>query len=53
MKTRLMTGDVKAKCKSRQMVRIMKDPLFWHSLTWLATYIMSFLALLIRFTIAA
>jgi hypothetical protein len=49
----VVMGDAKAKRKSCQMVRIMKDPLFWHSLARLATYIASFLALLIHFTIAA
>ena len=29
----VVTGDAKAKRKSRRMVKIMKDPLFWHSLT--------------------
>jgi hypothetical protein len=31
----VVTGDAKAKHKSCQVVKIMKDPLFWHSLTWL------------------
>jgi hypothetical protein len=49
----VVTGDAKAKCRSHQMVGIMGDPLFWHSLAWLVAYIMSFLALFICFTIAA
>jgi hypothetical protein len=28
----VVTGDAKAKRKSQQMVNIIKDPLFWHSL---------------------
>jgi hypothetical protein len=30
----VITGDAKAKRTSRQMVTIVKDPLFWHALTW-------------------
>jgi hypothetical protein len=29
----VITGDAKAKRTSRQMVKIIKDPLFWHTLT--------------------
>jgi len=31
----VVTGDAKAKQKSQQMVKIIKDLLFWHSLAWL------------------
>jgi hypothetical protein len=31
----IVTGNTKAKHKSCQMVKIIKDPLFWHALTWL------------------
>jgi hypothetical protein len=31
----VITGDAKAKQKSRRMAAIIKDPVFWHSLTWL------------------
>lgn len=34
----VVTGDAKAKQKARQMVRIIKDPLFWHALARLVVY---------------
>ena len=34
----VITGDANAKRKSGQMVEIIRDPLFWHSIARLAVY---------------
>jgi hypothetical protein len=33
-KKTFITGDAKARAKAKEMVRIVKDPVFWHALAW-------------------